>query len=181
MYAERLKESMGGILGSFTMKERKLVEVDTDSDLQFATQSILYLMDAVTEYKNLKRLALFGEKGILSVYFYSDYIIGVFLACTANLELLNLIMRRILAAPEEPLEITEEAPEVDFPVLRKVPYFDRPREEILDNVPSYARQVLEFVDGTSTIDEIIKKSNLPPEVVLDVILSYRRSSVIHYK
>ncbi|MBU7013320.1 MAG: hypothetical protein HXS52_09125 [Theionarchaea archaeon] len=63
----------------------------------------------------------------------------------------------------------------------QIPYLDKPREQILPNVSQYARQVLQFVDGIRTIREIIDKSNLPPEVVMDVILAHRRSSVLHYR
>jgi len=175
MYAERLKDSIGGITGSFTLKDGEVIETDLDCDLGFVTQSILYLSEAVTETKDLTRLIIFGEKQNLSVHFHSEYILGVLMARTGNVQLLHLMVRRILETPEEELS------EAHLPELEdRIPYFDRPRKDVLSNVPAYARQVLEYVDGTRTIKEIIEESTLPPEVVLDVILSYRRSSVLHY-
>ncbi len=177
MYAERLKESIGGIVGSFTLKDGEIIESDLERDLGFVTQSILYLSEAVRETKDLKRLSIFGEKQNLSVYFYADRILGVLIARTGNVQLLNLMVRRIVETPEEG-ELPHEA---SLAFENQVPYFDQPRDEVLPNVPQYARQVLEFVDGARTIKEILDVSQLPPEVVFDVILSYRRSSVLHYK
>lgn len=176
MYTEKLKESMGGIVGSFVLKDGDIAEADLNCDFGFVVQSLLYLREAVTERKSLTRFTVFGENHNFSVYFYPGHMVGVLLTGTANIQLLNLMVRRILEPVPEELA---EPPPPSFENL--VPFFDRPREEVLPNVPVYARQVLEFVDGTRTIKDIIEQSMLPPEVVLDVILSFRRSSVLHYK
>ncbi len=177
MYVDQLKESIGGVIGSFVLKNGEITETDLGPNLGFVTQSILYLSEAVTETKDLKRLSIFGKNRSLSVYFHSQYILGVLITPTANLQLLNLMVRRILEAPER----AEEPEEPSSAFENQIPYFDIPRDEVLPNVPKYARQVLEFVDGNRTIRDIIEQSSLSPEVVLDVIMSYRRSSVLHYK
>ena len=177
MYGEKLKESVGGVIGSFVIRNREIIESDLQRDLQFVTQSVFYLMDAVTEKKDLKYVTISGENCGFYVYFHQDYVIGVVIAPNANTHLLNLMIRRLLESPEQK-EVPQERP---LTLEDYVPYFDRPAEDVIPNVPQYARQVLVFVDGKRTIREIMAVSHLPPEVVLDVILSYRRSSVIHYR
>lgn len=176
MYTEKLKESVGGVLGSFILRNGELVESDLEHDPQFATQSILYVVEVVTERKrDIKQVAISGEKACLCVTFYLGYIICVKLTHAANAPLLNLMIRRILESAEK------ELPERTSTLEEQIPFFDRPKEDVISNVPQYARQVLEFVDGKRTIKDIMEISHLPPEVVLDVILSYRRSSVLHYR
>jgi len=174
MYTEKLKESVGGVLGSFILKNGKLIESDLKHSPQFVIHSILYLHEAVTERKDLKRVLIFGEKTNFSVVFHPGYVIGVLLTQGANIHLLNLVIRRILEPSRQP-------PEGPPSLEEQIPFFDRPRGDVLPNVPAYARQVLEFVDGNRTIRDILEQSRLPPEVVWDIILSYRRSSVIHFK
>lgn len=176
MYTEKLKERVGGVLGSFILRNGEIVESDLKEEPQFAIQSILYLVEVVTESKrDLKQVAISGEKACLCVTFYLGYIICVKLTPTANTQLLNLMIRRILESAEK------ELPERTSSLEGQIPFFDRSKEDVIPNVPAYARQVLEFVDGKRTIKDIIEVSHLPPEVVLDVILSYRRSSVLHYR
>ncbi len=177
MYIERLKESIHGVVGSFVLKDGKMIQSDLDPDLLYITQSICYLTEMVNERRNISQLAFLGEEKDLFVYFHQDLAAGVLLTHTANIPLLNYFVKRLLERKEdvhlpEPFSSTLEG---------KVPYFDRPKGEVLPNVPKYARQVLEFVDGKRTIRDIIEQSALPLEVVLDVILSYRRSSVLHYR
>ena len=177
MYTEKLKESIGGVTGSFILQNWEVVESDMTCELQFITQSIVYLMEAISDRRTLRQFVIFGEKANFSVSFRGDKVAGVLLDPTANIQLLNLVLKRVLDIPE-PEEIKHEV----WPGLEeKIPYLERPREDVLPNVPQYARQVLEYVDGTRTIREIMEQSGLPPEVVLDVILSYRRTSIIHYK
>lgn len=163
-------------MGSFILKDGELIESDLERSPQFVIHSILYLMDAVTEKKDIRKIIIFGEKANFSVSFRKDYIIGVILTRTANIHLLRLVIRRIL----EPSKLRERH---DHPLTleEQIPFFDRPREEVLPNVPVYARQVLTFVDGKRTVRDILEQSHLSPEVVLDVILAYRRSSVLHFR
>jgi hypothetical protein len=176
MYTEKLKESMGGIIGSFIIENRELKETDLEEDLQFAIQNIYYIMEAVTEYKRFKMLLIVGNKKSLFVHFHKGAIVGIILKRTANTSLLDLVVRKVLEMPKE--GVIEPHPST---IEEEVPYFDESKEEVLPNVPEYARKVLKFVDGNRTIGDIIDLSNLPPEVVLDVILAYRRSSVLHYR
>ncbi|MGD2249454.1 MAG: hypothetical protein PVF58_13680 [Candidatus Methanofastidiosia archaeon] len=178
MYTEKLKESMGGIIGSFIIENRELKETDLKEDLQFATQNIYYIMESVTEYKNFRMLLIVGNKKSLFVHIRESTIVGVILKRTANTSLLDLVVRKVLEIPAEGASELEPHPAT---IEEQVPYFDDSKEEVLPNVPEYARKVLKFVDGNRTIGDIIDLSNLPPEVVLDVILAYRRSSVLHYR
>ncbi|MGC1120542.1 MAG: hypothetical protein WBA22_05560 [Candidatus Methanofastidiosia archaeon] len=176
MYTEKLKETAGGVIGSFIMENGKMKETDLEGDLQFEIQNIYYLIEAVTGKRDFRVLLICGEKKMFFVYIYQRYIVGALLNQAANVPLLTLMIRKILEAPEEESEI-------EYPLTFEgnVPVFDENRNEVLPNVPEYARQVLEFVDGTRTIREIIKESGLRREVVLDVIMAYRRSSVLHYR
>ncbi|MBU7019391.1 MAG: hypothetical protein HXS44_17930 [Theionarchaea archaeon] len=176
MYTEKLKESVGGVLGSFVLKNGEIVESDVEEGIQFLVQSILYLEEVVRESKrDLKQVAVSGGKACLCVTFYLDYIVCVKLTPAANTHLLNLMIKRILESAEK------ELPKKTSSLEEQVPFFDRSKDDVIPNVPVYARQVLEFVDGKRTIRDIIEVSHLPREVVLDVILSYRRSSVLHYR
>ncbi len=176
MYADSLKEQINGVTGSFIIRSSRIVESDLTSEQQSRMQNISCLIDIIAERKNPKRMIYFGQDKYLSIHFYGDLIIGVILTHATNVFLLDIILRHILK-PEH-IEVSETFPAT---LEQKVPYFDRSKENILPNVPQYARQVLEFVDGKRTVEDIIAKSNLPPEVVLDIILAYRRSSVLHYR
>ncbi|MGC1119923.1 MAG: hypothetical protein WBA22_02415 [Candidatus Methanofastidiosia archaeon] len=175
MLLEKLQETVRGINGAFILKNGIITENNLKEDLKFITYNISYLRQAITERRSCEELLILGERHNFVVYFSQDRTIGILLDPTTNLPLLQYVVKRILETP-----LPEEAfmpPSLED----QVPYFDRPRDQILPNVSQYARQVLEFVDGTRTIREIIAKSNLPPEVVLDVILAHRRSSVLHYR
>ncbi|MBU6996049.1 MAG: hypothetical protein HXS41_01445 [Theionarchaea archaeon] len=177
MYTEKLKETAGGVIGSFIMENGEMKETDLEGNLQFEIQNIYYLIETVTEKKDFKILLICGESKMFFVYVHPRYIVGALLTHTANVPLLTLITRKMLEAPPE------EEPETRYlsAFEDNVPFFDEHEKEILPNVPEYARQVLKFVDGNRTIREIIDESRLQPQVVLDVIMAYRRSSVLHYK
>jgi hypothetical protein len=176
MYTEKLKETAGGVIGSFIMENGEMKETDLEGDLQFEIQNIYYLIEAVTGKRDFRVLLICGEKRLFFVYIHQRYIVGALLNQAANVPLLTLVTRKMLEAPVE-------EPPVKYPLTFEdmVPVFDEREHEVLPNVPEYARQVLKFVDGTRTIREIINESGLQPEVVLDVIMAYRRSSVIHYR
>lgn len=92
-----------------------------------------------------------------------------------NPYLLDFVVKKLLENLEKK--------NIKIPSLLKdqIPVFDGNKEEILSNVPEYARQVLKYVDGDRSIQDIFQISSLPVEMVLDVILSFRRSSVLHYR
>jgi hypothetical protein len=181
MYTEKLKEAIGGIIGSFIMKSGEMKESDLESDLLFEIQNIFYLVETVTERKDFKEFLILGEKKGFFVYFHDEYMVGALLTHDANISLLSLMIGKILETPER-YELQKPLPESHPSILwEQIPIFDQPKEEVLPNVPVYARQVLKFVDGIHTIKDILEESQLEPEVVLDVILAYRRTSVLHYK
>ncbi|MBU7033378.1 MAG: hypothetical protein HXS53_12675 [Theionarchaea archaeon] len=111
----------------------------------------------------------------LYVYVHPPYTIGVLLSLSANIHLLNLIIKRILETPDT----DQEKSLLDF--QDTVPYLYRSLEELLPNVPEYSQQVLRYVDGKRTIKEIIELSSLPANEVIDIILSYRKSSELLYR
>jgi hypothetical protein len=175
MYTEKLKESVRGIVGSFALKNAEITESNLELDLKFVVHSIFYFKNAITERRDLKEFFITGEKQDFVAFFHSGTTVGVVVDHTANILLLHLIVRNLLEAPQEiPTGIPSSLADV-------VPYLEKEREEILPNVPEYARQVLQYVDGKRTIRDIVADSDLPVEVVLDVIMAHRRSSVIHYK
>jgi len=175
MYAEKLKESIGGVIGSFTLRNGTITESDLNGELQFVTQSLLYFIEAVQERKPLKKLVFFGNRKNLYIYVHPPYTIGVLLSLSANIHLLNLMIKRILETPD----VDQEKSPLDF--QDTVPYLYRSLEELLPNVPEYSRQVLKHVDGKRTIKEIIELSSLPAHEVIDIILSYRKSSELLYR
>lgn len=175
MYTEKLRESTGGIIGSFFVKKGEIEESDLEGDLQFVMQSFFYLMETVTEQKELKEFSIYGEEKNFFVLIYSPYIVGVLLECTANIPLVSLMVRKVLETLEQP-EVVELSESEAY-----IPFFDRPKEAVLPNVPAQARQVLQFVDGIRTVRDIIEESGLPSEIVLSIIKAYRRTSVLHYK
>ncbi|MBU7013623.1 MAG: hypothetical protein HXS43_02230 [Theionarchaea archaeon] len=176
MFTEKLKETAGGVIGSFVMENGEVKETDLEGSLQFEIQNIHYLIETVTEKKDFKILLVDGKKKMFFVYIHQRYIVGALLSQTANVPLLTLIVRKILEAPEEESEI-----EYSFEFENNIPVFDENEKEILPNVPDYAHQVLRFVDGVRTIQDIINESGLQAEIVVDVITAYRRSSVLHYR
>lgn len=176
MYTEKLRESVGGVLGSFVLENWEVAESDLTCDVQFVTQSIIYLLDKVTERKDLKQVIIFGEKTNFFVSFHHDLIVGVLLARTANIHLLNLVTRRTLGIPARQKMKKEQLAALG----EKIPYFDN-RNEVLSTAPVYAREVLEFVDGKRTVRDIAEQSRFPSEAVLDILLSYEKSAVLHYK
>lgn len=176
MHVKELKENIRGFIGFFIIRNDKLIGSDFESD-QKNINSIIILSDAVSRRKTLQRLILHGEKRILVIYFHKDIILGVLMNKDANQYLIDYYTKKILEKPEE-LWISEKIP----PELKdQIPYFDRSKEEVLANVSAYAGQVLKFVDGQRTIGQIVYQSNLPLDVVIGVIISFRRSSVLHYK
>ncbi len=122
MYTEHLRESTGGIIGSFFVKKGEIKESDLEGDLQFVVQSFFYLMEAVTERKDLKEFSIYAEEKNFFVLIYSTYIVGVLLECTANIPLVSLMVKKILETPE-PDVIERSESEAHIPV------FDQPREE----------------------------------------------------
>lgn len=177
MYSEKLRESVGGVISSFILENWEVVESDLTCDLQFVTQSIIYLMDKITEKKDLSMVIIFGEKSNFVVSFHYDYIVGVLLSQTANIHLLNLVVRRILGIPGR-LKMKKEQL---YALEKQIPFLDKPREEVLSSVPRYAREVLEIVDGKRTVHDIIEQSHLPPDAVIDILVAYRKSALLHYK
>jgi hypothetical protein len=175
MLLEKLQETVRGINGAFILKNGIVTENNLKNDLKFITYNISYLKQAITEKRSCSELLILGERHNFVVYFSQDRMVGILLDCSTNLPLLQYVVKRMLEAPS--------LPEASVPpsLEDQIPYFDRPRDQILPNVSQYAREVLEFVDGTRTIREIIAESGLQPEVVLDVILAHRRSSVLHYR
>lgn len=176
MLLEKLQETIRGINGAFILTDGTIAENNLKEDLKFITYNISYLRQAITERRTCEGLLIFGERYNFVVYFSHDRTIGILLDHTTNLPLLQYVVRRMLESPPSPEEAF-----VPPSLEDQIPYLDKPREQILPNVSQYARQVLQFVDGIRTIREIIDKSNLPPEVVMDVILAHRRSSVLHYR
>jgi hypothetical protein len=175
MYAEKLKESIGGVMGSFTLRNGTISESDLNGELQFVTQSIMYVIEAVQERKPLKKIIFFGDKKNLYIYIHPPYTIGVLLSLSANIHLLNLMMKRILETPDADQMNSQE----NF--QNTIPYLYRPLEELLPNVPSYSGEVLKHIDGKRTIKEIIELSSLPANEVIDIILTYRKSSELLYR
>ncbi len=55
------------------------------------------------------------------------------------------------------------------------------REEFLENIDPFARSILQYVDGETTVGEIIKKSGHSPEDVLGVIEPYKLTGYIKFK
>jgi hypothetical protein len=176
MNVEKLKKNTRGVIGLFIIKHEKIIISDLEFSLNYLKR-IFYLKNAISYKKNLKKLILQGEKRILAVYFHQNIILGVLMEHDAKQYLIDYYIKRLLETPEK-LCLSEKIP----PELRdQIPYFDRPKKEILDNVSEYARQVLRCVDGQRTISQIIYELDLPLDVVIDVITSFRRSSVLHYK
>ena len=100
MYTEKLRESTGGIIGSFFVKKGEIKESDLEGDLQFVVQSFFYLMEAVIERKDFKEFSIYGEEKNFFVLVYSTYIVGVLLECTANIPLVSLMVKKTLETPE---------------------------------------------------------------------------------
>ena len=177
MYAEQLKQYIGGLAGSFIMKDRELMQSDLKSDQQRGIRNIPYLVEAINEKRDLKKLIFFCDKKNLSIHFYQDLIVGLVVTPATNVFLLDFLLKRVLENLEQ-LDVPRKSLST---IEEQVPYFDRPKEEVIPNVPEYARHVLKFVDGRRTVRDIIADSDLPREIVLEIITAYRRSSVVHYK
>jgi hypothetical protein len=177
MYTQKLKERIGGYNSSFVMKGRELIQSDLNSNQLKGILTIPYLVEAITEKRCLERLVFIGDKKYLSIHFCQGLTVGLVVTPGTNMFVLDFTLKKIIESLEHP-----EMPEKPLSILEElVPYFDRPKDQVILNVPEYARQVLEFVDGKRTVRDIIAQSNLSREEVLDVITAYRRSSVIHYK
>lgn len=55
------------------------------------------------------------------------------------------------------------------------------KEEFLENINPFARNILKYVDGKMTIGEIIEKSGETPEDVMGIIQPYKRTGFIKFK
>lgn len=177
MYLDELKTQMNGIVGYIAFKDSTMVGSDFEPYPKEVMKILPIFLKIITEKKNPRRLILFGEKKNLSIHMCDKVVIGVILDRTANVLLLDVILRRILSKKEQ----LKEPVKVPSSLAEKIPYFDQPKERVLPNIPVYARNVLKFVDGKRTIKDIVTDSNLAIEIVLDIILAYRRSSVLHYR
>jgi len=72
--------------------------------------------------------------------------------------------------------------EDEIPILTKGGHITMiGREEFLENVDPFVRDILKYVDGKTTVGEIIKKSGQTPEDVIGVIEPYKRMGYIKFK
>ena len=177
-----LRKNIRGIKGAFLTRDGDMLDVDMElnRDIERISGIIFYLSDIVCEKKGTITKFSITSDDQFFLFFHNSYVLGVIVSPDVNLFLLDVVASRILELAED-LQKTREAPEKpELPktLAREVPHFNHPKEKVLLNAPAYACQVLEFVNGTRTVKEIIEQSKLPPEVVLDVILAYSKRSIL---
>lgn len=174
-----LRKNIRGIKGAFLTKDGDVLEVDIEisRELERVSWNIFYLWHVACDKKgDIRRLSIEGSD-LFFLFFHDPYALGVVASPDTNMSLLNVLGAHIMELVEEP----GDAPRLPRTLAREVPCFNQPREKVLEDAPTYASQVLQFVDGTRTVKDIIKQSKLPPEVVLDVILAYNRTSALMFR
>ena len=182
---EYLREHVHGIKGAFILKGEEMIDSDGEfkNEVKYISTSIAYLIKAVSDSrKDMTRLSIVATDR-LYVYIRDSYILNVMAAQNVNVPLLNFVANRILLDLSVPKEKRKEPIQLEgeSSLEKQIPCLYRSRDDVLPNVEPYARQVLEFVDGNRSIQEIIEESRLPVEQVWDVILAHKRSSEIHFK
>ncbi len=174
-----LRENIRGIKGAFLTKDGAVLEVDVEIDrgLEHLSRNIFYLCDVACDKKGtIKKVSIEGND-LVFLFFQGPYTLGVITSPDVNVWLLNVLGSHIAELVEEPSEVLQ----LPRTLAREVPFLSQPKEKVLQDAPTYAGQVLQFVDGTRTVRDIIEQSELPPEVVLDVILAYNRRSTLMFK
>jgi hypothetical protein len=182
---EYLHEHVHGIKGAFILEGEEVIDLDGEfeHEVKYISTSIAYLIKVVSEYrKDMTRVSILADDR-LYVFIRNSYILNVMAQSNVNVPLLNFVAHRILLDLSIPQKKREEPArgKRELPLGDQIPYLYRPQKDVLPNVESYARKVLEFVDGKKSIKDIIEESRLPAEQVWDVILAYRRSSELYFK
>jgi hypothetical protein len=115
------------------------------------------------------------------LFFQDIYVLGVITTEKVNLPFLNMVIKGMLEVIKKEREKQRDE-EFKFPktFARKKIHFIQPRETVLVDAPPYAQKVLENINETNSIRHIIEESSIPPEVVLDVILTYVKASILEF-
>lgn len=177
-----LRKNIRGIKGAFLTKDGEMLDTDISScrDIEHLSKALFYLSDVVCGEKgDIKKLSIASHDRFF-LFFHNSYVLGVVASPDVDLFLLDVVASKILELTGEPREPVKAPEKLELPktLAREVPHFCQPKEEVLQNAPQYASRVLKFVNGTRTVKDIIEQSNLPSEVVLDVILAYCRRSIL---
>ena len=173
-----LQKNIRGVKGAFLIKDGEILNTDMDRDMEHLSTIIFYLTDMVCRRKGtIKKLSI-GTADQFFLFFKEPYVLGVAMSSDSDPLVLDIVIDGVFRL----VSTMSDSDKLEFPktLAREVPHFVRSRDDVLFNAPEYARKVLEFVDGTHTVRDIIGRSKLPPEVVLDVILTYARSSVLAF-
>lgn len=177
-----LRENIRGVKGALLTRNGEVIDVDVESvkNLEHLCKIIFYLADFVCEKKGSIRRVCLVSGDQLFLFFHNSYVLGIIGSPDVNTFLLDMVAWQFLQQTRKSEKVQEAFEEREFPrtLAREIPRFNQPREKVLSNAPAYAGRVLRFVDGIRTIRDIIEQSELPPEVVLDVILAYSKESVI---
>lgn len=96
MYVEKLRKTSPGVIGSFILKGRKIIESDLKGGPKSVARIVYYLVTAIAERVDIKWFYFIGEKSSLYIHTSNNFIVVVQLAHTANISLIMLVVKRIL-------------------------------------------------------------------------------------
>ena len=183
---------MYGVKGVVLIKEGEVLDADVQSNVEtnLPSMSIHFLLEFIRE-KGMKVEKIFVKAPTeFLIYVHDPHVLCILASPKVNIHLLNVVSNQLLQDVEVRRKKEIHVPPPSPRGIRledRIPSFSSafPKDKVLDGldpvVDSYARNVLEFVDGTRTIKDMIAASHLPPEQVWDVILSHRSRSVLYFK
>ncbi|MBU7031151.1 MAG: hypothetical protein HXS53_01345 [Theionarchaea archaeon] len=180
-----IKENVRAVRGVFLLQQGTLYKSDIDG---ISEQSLHHLSETISYWKEtmesggneIIRMSILAEDYCF-LFFQDSYTVGVITSEDVNVPFLSIIVNKMLELIKNEIK-KEENNQLKLPktFAQNSLSFTQPREVILAIAPRYARKVLEYVDGTRTIRDIVEESLLPAEMVLDVILTYTKASIITF-
>jgi hypothetical protein len=180
-----IKENVRAVKGVFLLRKGTMF----DSDLNGISEQSLQHLSEITSYwkgtmgkreNDITRMSILAEDYCF-LFFQDIYILGVMASEEINIPFLRVVVNRILELIINEIETLEnEQLKLPETFAHDPLHFTQPREMVLSTAPRYAHKVLEFVDGTRSIKDIVEESLLPPEMVLDVILTYIKASILKF-
>jgi len=188
------RTNVSSLKGVFYAEDWKLKnkDINIDCDIEYVLGDIRFLVEEVSKNKgHIEKLTITAGDQLL-VFFRGSHILGIITLQNANVSLLDVMASIFLkqamieSGPrfrEKPSEVEPKLEELEIPktLAREVVYLSQQSEEIFTQIPEYARDILHLVDGTRTVREIIELSGRPPEVVLDIIITFLTNRVISFE
>jgi hypothetical protein len=190
------RTNVSSLKGVFYAEDWKLKDKDTniDYDIAYVLRDIRFLVEEISKKKgHIEKLTIIAGDQLL-VFFRGSHILGIITLQNANVSLLDVmasVFLKQVMTESSPLryrekrssEIQPKPEELEIPktLAREVVYLSQQSEEIFTQIPEYVRDILYLVDGTRTVREIIELSGRPPEVVLDVIITFLTNRVISFE